>query len=384
MKRVLLFWTLFFIGSYLSICQEISEEAKRHYDRGITALEMIENTKFANYTDAIKEFNKVKELAPKFKDVYLKLGQIYLKLKKYQEAAKNYKEYLPLENDAKKVSEIKTLINKLEYKAEKARELEPPTYNDVRIGDWVKLKFLCLSFGVNSLASGTNKTITCIDKDNYFVKLRIYEVQLDGKWEDDRYEIHSITEPVHLPILEFLKKGEETIIDSKKESSYYWVKTKANRENKESITEWWFSKAVPLAYLYSRKIRFKDDSYHIDYNLTDFGRGEEIANVTSIVKSQGSLSLDKHTFKPRQKIQVHFTSDKGFTSTAWIGIIPSHVYHGSEILNDSYKIAQKYLKNRATGTLTFKAPRQPGSYDLRMHNSDTTGKEVTYVTFQVE
>jgi tetratricopeptide (TPR) repeat protein len=110
MKRILLFWTFFFIGSYFSICQEISEEAKRYYDRGITALEMIESEQYSNYDDAIKEFNKVKELAPKFKDVYLKLGQIYLKLKKYQEAANNYKEYLQLETDAKKVSEIKTLM----------------------------------------------------------------------------------------------------------------------------------------------------------------------------------------------------------------------------------------------------------------------------------
>ncbi|MGE5342576.1 MAG: hypothetical protein ACM3SY_13960 [Candidatus Omnitrophota bacterium] len=96
-----------------------------------------------------------------------------------------------------------------------------------------------------------------------------------------------------------------------------------------------------------------------------------------------SLKLDKTTFAPGERISVHFTAGPGFADNAWIGIIPSSVAHGSEMENDKYDITYQYLNGKQSGTLTFKAPAQPGSYDFRMHDTDNNGREIASVSFQV-
>ncbi len=96
-----------------------------------------------------------------------------------------------------------------------------------------------------------------------------------------------------------------------------------------------------------------------------------------------SLELDKTTFAPGEQIEVYFTAPSSFPSNAWVGIIPSDVSHGSEAENDKYDVAYRYLDGLTSGVLTFKAPDEPGSYDFRMHDTDSDGKEVASVTFTV-
>lgn len=96
-----------------------------------------------------------------------------------------------------------------------------------------------------------------------------------------------------------------------------------------------------------------------------------------------SLKLDKMTFKPGERIVVHFTASPAWRGKAWIGIIPSRVPHGSEATNDRYDIAYQYLKKRTAGSLVFRAPRRAGRYDFRMHDTDSNGREVAYVSFVV-
>jgi hypothetical protein len=59
------------------------------------------------------------------------------------------------------------------------------------------------------------------------------------------------------------------------------------------------------------------------------------------------------------------------------------VPHGSESQNDKYDLAYQYLKKRTSGTMVFKAPPQPGRYDIRMHDTDNNGKEVASLSFNV-
>jgi hypothetical protein len=96
-----------------------------------------------------------------------------------------------------------------------------------------------------------------------------------------------------------------------------------------------------------------------------------------------TLTLDKLAFTPGEKISVTFTAPAGYPDNAWVGIIPSSVPHGSEAVNDQNDLSYQYLQKRTSGVLVFQAPKDPGSYDLRMHNTDSDGKEVAFVSFTV-
>lgn len=97
----------------------------------------------------------------------------------------------------------------------------------------------------------------------------------------------------------------------------------------------------------------------------------------------GSLSLTRDRYSPGEAIVVDFTAPSSYASNAWIGIIPSHVPHGSEAENDRHDLTYQYLQKRTSGSLTFSAPTAPGNYDLRLHDTDNNGKEVASVSFQI-
>jgi len=105
---------LFGIGSAFG--QEVSDEAKRHFDRGMAALEMAKSPN--DYAAAISEFEQAARLAPDWPAVYYNLGKVQEAAEKYGDAIRSFREYLRLAPDAEDAEEIKSLINKLEYKAE--------------------------------------------------------------------------------------------------------------------------------------------------------------------------------------------------------------------------------------------------------------------------
>lgn len=96
-----------------------------------------------------------------------------------------------------------------------------------------------------------------------------------------------------------------------------------------------------------------------------------------------SLIIDKFLYAPGEIITVTFTALSTYESNAWIGIIPSHVPHGDEAQNDQYDITYQYINGLTSGTMRFSAPTVPGSYDMRMHDTDSGGVEVTSVSFVV-
>jgi len=123
-----------------------------------------------------------------------------------------------------------------------------------------------------------------------------------------------------------------------------------------------------------------------DFRLNDSdSNGKELAYVSFTVGGTTSnLSLSKTIFAPGEEIKVYFTAGPGFADNAWVGIIPSNVPHGSEATNDQNDIAYQYLQGKQSGTLVFKAPSQPGTYDFRLNDTDSNGKEIASVTFQVK
>jgi ankyrin repeat protein len=104
---------LFGIGSAFG--QEVSDEAKRHFDRGVAAVEMAKSPN--DYAAAIMEFEQAARLAPDWPNVYYSLGKVQEAAEKYGDAVRSFREYIRLAPDAEDAEEIKSLINKLEYKA---------------------------------------------------------------------------------------------------------------------------------------------------------------------------------------------------------------------------------------------------------------------------
>lgn len=98
---------------------------------------------------------------------------------------------------------------------------------------------------------------------------------------------------------------------------------------------------------------------------------------------RAELSLEKDTFSPGEVIKVKYIALPEYDESAWIGMIPSAIKHGSESLNDQHDITYKYLKKSTAGEMSFTAPVTPGFFDLRMNDTDKNGVEVAFVTFKV-
>lgn len=129
----------------------------------------------------------------------------------------------------------------------------------------------------------------------------------------------------------------------------------------------------------------KPGSYDFRLHDADAG-GTEIGHATfqvSAVKLEGTLKLKKESFAPGEEIELEFTVPDTLSPRAWVGMVPSNVPHGKESVNDQHDIQWHYLEKKSSGVLTFVAPPEKGSYDLRLNSSDSDGVEITSVTFQV-
>jgi hypothetical protein len=116
------------------------------------------------------------------------------------------------------------------------------------------------------------------------------------------------------------------------------------------------------------------------------GDGKVLSRTLTIEAqtSAASLKLTRDRYAPGETIVVNFTAPEGYASNAWIGIIPSRVPHGSEAENDRHDLSYQYLQKRVSGDMTFIAPKEAGDYDLRMHDTDSNGREVAAVSFRVD
>ncbi len=111
---------VFIVGQVYA--QTIPEEARRHFMRGMAAVETAKTP--ADYDDAIEEFSKAVKLAPNWAEAYYNLGKIQGHQGYYYVAIENLKKYLKLAPNAPDAEEVKGLIYKLEYKQDKrAKEL---------------------------------------------------------------------------------------------------------------------------------------------------------------------------------------------------------------------------------------------------------------------
>jgi tetratricopeptide (TPR) repeat protein len=134
MLVILSIYSILFAGIAASYGQQsVSDEAKRHFDRGMVAAEMAKAPE--DYRTAIAEFKQAAALAPEWPDAYYNLGLVQEKAGQLQDAAGNLKKYLKLAPNAADGDTVKSLINKLEFKAEQVLSL--PDIIDVLVSDFV-------------------------------------------------------------------------------------------------------------------------------------------------------------------------------------------------------------------------------------------------------
>ncbi len=127
----------------------------------------------------------------------------------------------------------------------------------------------------------------------------------------------------------------------------------------------------------------KPGSYDVRLHDSD-RKGREVAHATFRVEAaQARVWLDNTEFTTGEKITVHFEANAKLGMGAWAGIVPSGIPHGDEGVNDQHDVDYKYVRDTADGTLELRTPATPGSWDVRLHDTDRSGREIASVTFAV-
>lgn len=103
-----------------AFCQNVPKEARRHFDRGLAAIEMAKSPR--DFDRAIRELERARSLAPRWADVYYNLGLVQQKASRPGDAATSLKQYLRLAPNAADAPSVERLVNKLEYMEEILRE----------------------------------------------------------------------------------------------------------------------------------------------------------------------------------------------------------------------------------------------------------------------
>jgi len=98
-------------GIGLSFGQEVSPEARRHFDAGLAAAEKARSAQ--EYLPAIWEFEEAARLAPDWPGAVRALGMVQRAAKKYAEAEKSFRRYLELAPNAADADRIRGLIDEM-------------------------------------------------------------------------------------------------------------------------------------------------------------------------------------------------------------------------------------------------------------------------------
>ena len=100
-----------FFGIGLSFGQEVSAEARRHFDAGRAAA--AKATSAEGLLPAIWEFEEAARLAPDWPGAFRGLGMVQRAAKKYADAEKSFRRYLELAPDAADADQIVALIDEM-------------------------------------------------------------------------------------------------------------------------------------------------------------------------------------------------------------------------------------------------------------------------------
>lgn len=212
MKKLILIQQIFLILFFTTILLNGQDSdlkmAKKYVDRGMAVIETAESLE--DFNEAIIEFEKAKTYAPNWEDIYYNLGFVYDKTEKYEEAIKNLRQYLKLVPDAEDADEVESMLNKIEYKNEKAAEKQN-RYKDL-LGIWdrydsatgEKLDFYTFSYEGNNI---TVKTYAGIGTGFISVPVNIVGDKLEFKYLEKQTQYDSEVEYSYTIVDPKLMKG---------------------------------------------------------------------------------------------------------------------------------------------------------------------------------
>lgn len=128
-----------------------------------------------------------------------------------------------------------------------------------------------------------------------------------------------------------------------------------------------------------------------DVRLHNAEDGREVIyvsfEVTGKLKplSGNALRLNQSRYRPDALIivEVSIKPEDKRDPSAWVGIVPAAVPHGDEATNDKVNLGYQFMGDFLAGKMIFRAPKTPGLYDLRLHDTDLEGKELVFVSFLV-
>jgi len=99
-----------------SLSQAVPDEAMRHFNRGMAAVEMAVSQD--DYQLAVDEFRQALALAPDWAEARYNLGLVQEKAGNYRDAVNSLRRYLQLAPNAPDAAQVRTMADKLEFKAD--------------------------------------------------------------------------------------------------------------------------------------------------------------------------------------------------------------------------------------------------------------------------
>jgi hypothetical protein len=108
----------------------VPEDARRHFVRGRTAVEMAKSPE--DYRAAIEEFERAVKIAPRWADAYYNLGMVQARAGHSREAIASLKRYLELAPNAADAAQVRDEIVALEYRLEREAQL-----TELQGGGWL-------------------------------------------------------------------------------------------------------------------------------------------------------------------------------------------------------------------------------------------------------
>lgn len=124
--------------------------------------------------------------------------------------------------------------------------------------------------------------------------------------------------------------------------------------------------------------------YDVRLHDTD-NNGSELASVSfTVTKASAKVWLDSTKLLAGQQFDIHFSASAPLGDSAWLGIVPSDIPHGSSRTNDNHDVNYSYVRGQQEGTVQLSAPFKSGSWDVRLNDSTANdGNELAYASFTV-
>lgn len=122
---------LILLGAFVDFAagQNVSDEARRHFDRGMAVVELAKSPD--DFKVAIAEFKQATVFAPDWADAYYNLGKVQEAAEMFQDAIVSFRRYLQIAPNAPDADAVRSLINRIELKAEQV--LTIPAIVDVLV-----------------------------------------------------------------------------------------------------------------------------------------------------------------------------------------------------------------------------------------------------------